>query len=111
MNLMTGIFTAPTPDIYHFTFICTKGFRFNLESTEVTLRLNDARVKLPEASSGLTFYTYSIQISLKLKKGDRIYLVKETGGALVEDENHILYFSGHLLQEELTVMNSTIVKY
>ncbi len=72
MNLMTGIFIAPTPGIYHFSFICTKGSRFNLESTEVILRLNDARVKLPEASSGLTFYSYSIRISLKLKKGDLV---------------------------------------
>jgi len=108
MNLKTGIFTAPTPGIYHFSFICSKGF--SLEQIEVALHLNDSKEGIPEATSGTTFYSYSIQVTLKLKKGDRVHLVKETVGTLLEDEKHVLYFSGHLLQEEITLKNSTVVK-
>lgn len=109
MNLKTGVFTAPVPGIYFFSFIGIKDFR-NMSPIEMTLRLNNVRVGMAIGTSGLGSFSVSIHATLKLNVGDRVYLVKEMGNTLDDDARHLSHFSGHLLQEELIVMNNTAAK-
>jgi len=106
MNLKTGVFTAPVPGIYFFSFI---GIRddSSLSGIEITLRLNKAKVGMAVATAGLGSFSISIHATLKLKAGDRVYLVKEMGNKLRDDSRHLSHFSGHLLKEELIVMDNT----
>lgn len=106
MNLQTGIFTAPVPGIYFFSFIGIKDYS-SLNPIEMTLRLNKAKVGMAVATTGLGSFSISIHATLKLKAGDRVYLVKEMGNKLTDDSRHLSHFSGHLLQEELVVMDNT----
>ena len=106
MNLKTGVFTAPVPGIYFFSFI---GIRddSSISGIEITLRLNKAKVGMAVATAGLGSFSISIHATLKLKAGDRVYLVKDMGNKLREDSRHLSHFSGHLLKEELIVMDNT----
>ena len=109
MNLKTGIFQAPLNGIYYFSF---RGFCgssaaiFSSPSHHVFLRLNGKTVATG-VSSSLGGYTFSLECTLKLKKGDRVDIKKGKSGALMDNSNeHLTHFSGHLLEEDLTILKN-----
>jgi len=58
-------------------------------------------------SSSLGGYTFSLECTLKLKKGDRVDIKKGKSGALMDNSNeHLTHFSGHLLEEDLTMLKN-----
>jgi len=111
MNLKTGIFQAPSNGIYYFSF---RGFLgtptiptslFSL-TTQVYLRLNGKTVATG-ASSSLGGFSFSLECTLKLKKGDRVDVKMGKIGALWDNKNeHLTHFSGHLIEEDLTMLKN-----
>ena len=90
INLASGVFTAPTNGLYHFTFTGLAG----ADRSFVQLRLNG--VNIAYSTGWLQFDLMPITATLQLKRVDRVdtYLY---GGSL----DDYTQFSGVLLQEDL----------
>jgi len=111
MNLKTGKFQAPLNGIYYFSF---RGFHepysatlFSSVNYHVFLRLNGKTVATG-VSSPLGGFTFSLECTLKLKKGDKVdVLRKGKSGTLIDNSNEYLtHFSGHLIEEDLTMLKN-----
>jgi len=112
MNLKTGIFQAPFNGIYYFSF---RGFYGSSAAAvlfsssvnnHVYLRLN-GETMATGVSSSLGGIMISIECTLKLKKGDKVDVKKGKTGDLIDNSNeHLTHFSGHLLEEDLTILKN-----
>ena len=102
MNAQSGIFTAPKPGIYFFSF---SGIGSPNSFTRPQLYLNGNVIGTGLAEDGASdFPTFTLQSTLQLNAGDQVSLKLELGGNgyLFDQDYHFTHFTGWLLQEDLS---------
>ena len=110
MNLTTGIFTAPRPGIYFFSF--TGLAHFPASSSKVylgvSLYLNGDRIgrgSVDESNNVADHYSpLTLQSTLNLKSGDQVWVAIDamsSGASLSDSSNHYTHFTGFMLDENI----------
>lgn len=116
MDLTTGVFTAPVPGIYSFSFKGLAEFQTTqsiVPFLAVGLYVNKERVALALNEESNTQMTnnrgqrsqLSLMTTVELKKGDRVWLdmfAKSGAISLYDNANKHTDFSGWLMQEYLS---------
>jgi hypothetical protein len=108
MDLTSGIFTAPRPGIYFFSFagvadIESSGEYYNFTSF-IILNGNLIGMSLIGDSSDYNNYSqFTLQSTLNLQKGDQLWVEINYGGSsfLYENGQHQTHFMGFMLKEEI----------
>ncbi len=113
MDLPSGIFTAPRPGTYFFSFTGLAQFPSSstpyFYSLGVGLYLNEDRIGTAYVEETNTVANQNdqmtIQSTLKLKTGDRVWVLIErsTGVYVYDNENNYSHFTGFMLEEEIAV--------
>ena len=103
MNAGSGIFTAPKPGIYFFSFSGI-GSTKSYTGTELYLNGNFIGTGWAETESNYDHPTFTLQSTLQLNAGDQISLKLTSGGNGYLDDHgsHYTHFTGWLLQEDLS---------
>jgi len=101
LNETTGIFTAPKPRIYRFSFNCQKGYveqRLHIELRVNGINVGDAFTDRPFGHNPAVIHSV-----LKLKAGDEVHLFKNGDGVIHDDGTPDTHFSGWLVDEKLNI--------
>jgi hypothetical protein len=109
MNLTSGIFTAPRPGIYFFSFTGTANFPASSSFVRlgVSLYLNGDRIGTGWVEESNTFANQNNQVTLQstlnLKKDDQVWVAiyYQTGANLLDNSDHFTHFTGFMLEEEI----------
>jgi hypothetical protein len=109
MNLTSGIFTAPRPGTYFFTFtgnIQYEGTASSPWNAWIFFFLNNKRVAFKRISDSIgdVYRELTIQSTLSLKAGDQIWLeLLMSEGVFLYDirNNGYNHFTGMLMEENL----------
>jgi hypothetical protein len=107
MDLASGIFTAPRPGTYFFSFA---GLARLSSSSAIgfysRLYLNGNLIgssHVGEYNTPVEQYSpFSLQSTLNLKKDDQVWLRQLSGSSfLFDDSEHFTHFTGFMLEEEI----------
>ena len=110
MDLTSGIFTAPRPGIYFFSFTGEAYFpaSSSLAKLGVYLYLNGGQIGSGYVSEANTVANQlsplTVQSTLNLKSGDQVWMAiqwQSTGAFLWDTGSHHTHFTGFMLQEEI----------
>jgi hypothetical protein len=109
MNLTSGIFTAPRPGIYFFSFTGLA----RLESSSIylysSLYLNGNLIGMSfvQENKGSVdqWSPLTLQSTLNLKKGDQLWMTIDyssgSSAYLLDNEYHHTHYTGFMLEEEI----------
>ena len=99
MNLASGIFTAPRPESYFFSF---SGFSGSTISTNLFVNGN----AIGTGHSHAEHYTFTLQSTLHLNAGDQVSVEICCGsGYLYEDGYHCLHFTRLALARRFVLLS------
>ncbi len=112
MNLTSGIFTAPRPGIYFFSFTGNANFGDNASSSHielgVCLYLNGGLIGSGYVEEANTVAYQNDQVThqstLNLKKDDQVWVaiyVQSFETNLYDDSSHHTTFTGWMLEEDI----------
>ncbi len=108
MNLTSGIFTAPRPGIYFFSFTGLTFFDASSSYVRlgVSLHLNGGLIGtgyVEESNTAGQYSPLTLQSTLNLKSGDQVWMeiYIESEAYLFDNSNHYTHFTGFMLEEDI----------
>ena len=98
-DLLSGIFTAPVPGIYHFEFSGVQ----DAAALYVTifLQVNGVNVGCAYSFDRYNSDNPTLSASLRLAANDTVNLYNDGFGFISDNNNHMTHFSGWLVDEDI----------